>query len=215
MGNKGSDAFKKIELDYAKVVAEQTEELKKFIYASNMIMYGPESEAKMMRYKTMTLEEFYEIPMTPSTADVFVSSNFVYKGSKPEQLLMDTEGYPDDICQDWVTERTHDGWFKIDFLEQFHVICGFGIKSPSDEPSADPTSVKVSYFDITEDKMVQIAEFEVDFEGKRNRTLKFKIPPILAKDIKFDLHHDNHFHISLNRVIFYTPEEELPDKDEN
>ena len=30
MGDKGSDAFEKIELDYAKVVAEQTEELKKF-----------------------------------------------------------------------------------------------------------------------------------------------------------------------------------------
>ena len=89
MGNKGSDAFKKIELDYAKVVAEQTEELKKFIYASNMIMYGPESEANKMRYKDMALEEYKEIPMSPSTADVIVSSNYVHKGSKPEQLLMD------------------------------------------------------------------------------------------------------------------------------
>ena len=128
---------------------------------------------------------------------------------------MDTEGYPDDICQDWVTERTHDGWFKIDFKDKVYLVCGFGIKCPSDYPEADPTSVKVSYLDANQDKVVQIAAFEVDFEGERNRTIMFKIPPVEAKDMKFDLHHDNHFHISLTRVFFLTPEEELPVLDEN
>ena len=63
--------------------------------------------------------------------------------------------------------------------------------------------------------MVQIAEFEFNFERERNHTLKFKIPPVDAKDVKFDFHRDDHNHICLNRVIFYTPEEELPDLNEN
>ena len=128
-----------------------------------MIMYGPESEANKMRYKDMALEEYKEIPMTPSTADVIASSDEHYSREKKEQLLMDTEGVIDGAHQKWITERSHDAWFKIDFKDKVYTICGFGLKSADDCPSRDPTHVKVSYFDATEDKMIQIAEFELDF----------------------------------------------------
>lgn len=147
--------------------------------------------------------------MTPKTAKVLASSDMHYTHEFKEQLLMDTEGVIDGKYQKWITERCHDAWAKIDFKEEVYTICGVGIKSADDCPGRDPTKVTISYWDAVDEKEVPIGEFRMNYEGKRHRTLKYKTPTIDTSWMKFSFHHDNHDHIQLNRIFFYTPEELL------
>ena len=117
-------------------------------------MYGPPAEAMRRRFDELPLEELKTIPMSPETAKVHANSDMHYTGEYKEQILMDTEGVIAGRYQKWITERSLDAWVKIDFKGKPYTICGVGIKSADDCPGRDPTSVKISRWDMDDEKFV-------------------------------------------------------------
>lgn len=106
-------------------------------------------------------DELKTIPMSPETATVTASDEFDYNGESKEQLLMDTEG----AYQKWLTHKSKNAWVNIEFNDnKVYTICGVGIKSANDYAQRDPTKVQISYWDMNEEKEVQIAEYPMDFK---------------------------------------------------
>ena len=98
----------------------------------------------------------------------------------PSTLLNDSEG-PHSKClqHEWM-----NCWVEFDFLGKEWDFNGIGIKSANDCPERDPEKFVISV--PSEEGWKAVESYDIDFERKRWREIRYSIPATRASKLRFD-----------------------------